>query len=39
VRECALDAWGADVHAGPTGPARLESLRRLLRARAGAPDY
>ncbi len=37
--ECALDAWVAEGHAGPTGPARLESLRRLLRARAGAPDY
>jgi ribosome biogenesis GTPase len=37
--DCALDAWVAEGHAGPTGPARLESLRRLLRARAGAPDY
>ncbi|MGL5908591.1 MAG: ribosome small subunit-dependent GTPase A, partial [Phycicoccus sp.] len=32
--ECALDAWVADGAAGSAGPARLESLRRLLRARA-----
>lgn len=31
--ECALDAWVAEGHAGPAGPARLDSLRRLLRAR------
>ncbi|KNX36575.1 ribosome small subunit-dependent GTPase A [Luteipulveratus halotolerans] len=31
--ECALDAWVADGHAGPAGPSRLESLRRLLRSR------
>lgn len=31
--ECALDAWVDSGHAGPAGPARLESLRRLLRAR------
>jgi ribosome biogenesis GTPase / thiamine phosphate phosphatase len=37
--ECALDAWVASGKAGASGPARLESLRRLLRARAGAPDY
>lgn len=29
--ECALDEWVADGHAGPAGPSRLESLRRLLR--------
>jgi ribosome biogenesis GTPase len=33
--ECALDAWVAQGHAGPTGVARLESLRRLLRTRNG----
>ncbi len=33
--DCALDAWVSGGHAGPTGPARLESLRRLLRSRAG----
>ncbi len=37
--ECGLDAWVAEGHAGPSGPARLESLRRLLRARAGETDY
>ena len=31
--ECALDAWVSGGHAGPAGPSRLESLRRLLRAR------
>jgi ribosome biogenesis GTPase len=31
--ECALDAWVEGGHAGPAGPSRLESLRRLLRAR------
>ncbi|SDQ07910.1 ribosome small subunit-dependent GTPase A [Quadrisphaera sp. DSM 44207] len=30
--DCALDAY---VAAGPAGPARLESLRRLLRSRGG----
>lgn len=30
--ECGLDAWVADGHAGPQGPARLASLRRLLGA-------
>ncbi|WP_029541066.1 ribosome small subunit-dependent GTPase A [Serinicoccus profundi] len=33
--ECALDAWVEQGHAGPAGPARLESLRRLLRSRTG----
>ena len=37
--ECALDAWVADGHAGPAGPSRLESLRRLLASRAGGEDY
>jgi len=32
--ECALDAWVRDGHAGPAGPSRLESLRRLLRTRS-----
>ncbi|MEO6821128.1 MAG: ribosome small subunit-dependent GTPase A, partial [Candidatus Nanopelagicales bacterium] len=36
--ECALDAWVADGHTGPSGPARLESFRRLLRALRGDPD-
>ncbi|MBI1376326.1 MAG: ribosome small subunit-dependent GTPase A [Frankiales bacterium] len=36
--ECALDAWVAEGHAGPGGADRLESLRRLLRSRAGADD-
>ena len=31
--ECALDDWVAQGHAGPAGPSRLESLRRLLRTR------
>ncbi len=31
--ECGLDAWVAQGHAGPGGAARLDSLRRLLRAR------
>ncbi|AXH97668.1 ribosome small subunit-dependent GTPase A [Ornithinimicrobium avium] len=33
--DCALDAWVEEGHAGPAGPARLESLRRLLRSRTG----
>ncbi len=33
--ECGLEAWVASGAAGPSGPARLESLRRLLRARSG----
>lgn len=36
--DCALDAWVADGHAGPGGPMRLASLRRLLRSRAGGDD-
>jgi ribosome biogenesis GTPase len=31
--ECGLDEWVASGAAGPDGPARLESLRRLLRSR------
>ncbi|WP_422933640.1 ribosome small subunit-dependent GTPase A [Sinomonas sp. P47F7] len=30
--DCGLDAWVAGGHAGPQGPARLASLRRLLGA-------
>lgn len=37
--DCGLDAWVAEGHAGAAGPARLESLRRLMRAKAGEPDY
>ncbi|GAB6901501.1 ribosome small subunit-dependent GTPase A [Kineosporia succinea] len=37
--ECGLDAWVADGHAGTSGAARLESFRRLLRAKAGQPDH
>ena len=33
--DCALDGYVAAGHAGPSGPARLESLRRLLRSRTG----
>ncbi len=36
--ECALDAWVTSGAAGPHGPARLESLRRLLRSRTGAEE-
>lgn len=38
--DCTLDAFVQEGRAGVGGPARLESLRRLLRARAGtgAPD-
>jgi ribosome biogenesis GTPase / thiamine phosphate phosphatase len=32
---CALDAWVASGRAGPSGRARLDSLRRLLRSRTG----
>jgi ribosome biogenesis GTPase len=32
--ECALDAWVESGQAGPAGRSRLDSLRRLLRARA-----
>ncbi len=35
--DCALDAYVASGRAGPGGVARLDSLRRLLRARAGEP--
>ncbi len=37
---CALDAWVEDGHAGPAGRSRLDSLRRVLRARTGGetPD-
>ena len=34
--ECALDDWVASGAAGPSGAARLDSLRRLLRARTPA---
>lgn len=34
--DCGLDAFVAAGGAGAAGPARLDSLRRLLRARAGA---
>lgn len=34
--ECALDAWVESGAAGPAGPSRLESLRRLLRTRSPA---
>lgn len=37
--ECALDAWVAGGHAGPAGPARLESLRRLLQSRSAAEEW
>ena len=33
--DCALDDYVAQGHAGPSGAARLESLRRLLRSRTG----
>jgi ribosome biogenesis GTPase len=36
--ECALDAWVEDGHAGPAGRSRLDSLRRVLRARSSAAD-
>ncbi|HYN29782.1 MAG TPA: ribosome small subunit-dependent GTPase A [Dermatophilaceae bacterium] len=36
--ECALGRWVASGAAGPAGRARLDSLRRLLRARAGTPE-
>lgn len=35
-QDCALDAWVASGRAGPAGGARLDSLRRLLRARTPA---
>ena len=36
--ECALDAWVASGSAGPAGQSRLDSLRRLLRARTPQAD-
>jgi ribosome biogenesis GTPase len=36
--DCGLDQWVASGGAGSSGPARLESLRRLLRSRAGQDD-
>ena len=36
--ECALDAWVESGQAGPAGRSRLDSLRRVLRARSGAPE-
>ncbi len=37
--ECALDAWVEQGHAGPAGRSRLDSLRRVLRARTGADTF
>ncbi len=37
-QECALDDFVAGGAAGPAGVSRLESLRRLLRARSGETD-
>ncbi len=36
--ECALDAWVESGAAGPAGASRLDSLRRLLRARTPTTD-
>jgi len=36
--ECALDPFVAGGGAGPAGRSRLESLRRVLRARSGEPS-
>jgi ribosome biogenesis GTPase len=36
--ECGLDGFVAAGQAGSAGTARLDSLRRLLRARSGEPD-
>ena len=36
--ECGLDAWVESGRAGPAGQSRLDSLRRLLRARAPQSD-
>jgi len=36
--ECGLDAWVESGHAGPAGRSRLDSLRRLMRARSPASD-
>jgi ribosome biogenesis GTPase len=35
--ECGLDAFAAAGGAGPAGPVRLDSLRRLLRSRPATP--
>ncbi|MDN5718176.1 MAG: ribosome small subunit-dependent GTPase A [Janibacter sp.] len=37
--DCALDAWVAAGHAGTGGEQRLDSLRRLLRARSGEDTH
>jgi ribosome biogenesis GTPase len=37
--DCALDAWVEEGHAGPAGRSRLDSLRRVLRARSGEERY
>ena len=37
--DCALDAWVAEGHAGAGGEQRLDSLRRLLRARSGEDSH
>ncbi len=36
--DCGLDAWVEAGRAGPAGRSRLESLRRLLRARSPQPE-
>ncbi len=36
--DCALDEWVDSGRAGPAGRSRLDSLRRLLRARNGTAD-
>jgi ribosome biogenesis GTPase len=36
--ECALDAYVVSGAAGPAGPSRLDSLRRLLRVRLGTDE-
>ena len=36
--ECALDTWVEAGNAGPAGRSRLDSLRRVLRARSGAAE-
>jgi ribosome biogenesis GTPase len=36
--DCGLDEFAAAGGAGPAGPGRLASLRRLLRSRSGSPD-
>jgi ribosome biogenesis GTPase len=36
--DCGLDDWVAEGHGGPSGAARLESFRRLLRARSAPSD-